>query len=532
MKHLRKATSLIAALLMLLTAVVPAFAVTVPELAVTSNSYVKWDRIVPEEIREMDVGDELQLYAIIKYGNEMGMTPEENGWFVESVLSDGVIWESADESVATVDAGGKVTGTGAGRTTVTASLDRSVYGENSFSLPWPPERYEASFGITVNVDGVPFSDVKHDAYYADAVAWAVANNITNGTNDTTFSPDDPCTRGQVVTFLWRAIGEPEPTAAFNRFSDVKEDDYFYKAVLWAIDGSITMGTSDYTFSPDAPCTRAEIVTFLYRYAKGSAAEAANPFTDVAAADYFYAPVMWAVANNITKGTSNTTFSPNDTCTRGQVVTFLYRAEFENSGKRGKNSGESQKNDIESLFVLNGEEYGRLIASSESAEDAVRVCTRHFTDTRYEGYYNTVTDCSVIYESDILYGLNVKWEVGEGEYEENVISIKKNVADITVNNVVYGDKDSFRILTDSKEQIEKVLLYLFKYKTRPSLTLSNRSVNGYEFTENDSEYVLTADTMMIVYGDWGLEDEYYYYNVTLKLDKTTRYVEYQKQEISQ
>ncbi len=205
---------------------------------------------------------------------------------------------------------------------------------------------------------------------------------------------------------------------------------------------------------------------------------------------------------------------------------------ENTGKRGNNSEKSQKIDIESLFNLNGEEYGRLIASSESAEDAVRVCTRHFTDTRYEGYYNTVTDCSVIYESDILYGLNVKWKVGEGKYEENVISIKKNVADITVNNVVYGDKDSFRILTDSKEQIEKALLYLFEYKTRPSLILSNPSVNGYEFTENDSEYVLTADTMTIVYGDWGLEDKYYYYNVTLTLDKTTRFVEYQKQEISQ
>ena len=171
---------------------------------------------------------------------------------------------------------------------------------------------------------IMFIDVPDDAYFKAPVDWAVSKGITKGTGESTFSPEDPCTRGQVVTFLWRAAGEPEPTAAFNRFSDVKEDDYFYKAVLWAIDGSITMGTSDYTFSPDAPCTRAEIVTFLYRYAKGSAAEAANPFTDVASADYFYAPVMWAVANKITTGTSNTTFSPNDTCTRAQVVTFLYR----------------------------------------------------------------------------------------------------------------------------------------------------------------------------------------------------------------
>ena len=171
---------------------------------------------------------------------------------------------------------------------------------------------------------IEFSDVPADAYFAAPVNWAVSKNITQGTGGGKFSPEDPCTRGQVVTFLWRAAGEPEPTAAFNRFSDVKEDDYFYKAVLWAIDGSITMGTSDYTFSPDAPCTRAEIVTFLYRFAKGTASSATNPFGDVKADDYFYAPVMWAVGNDITKGTSDTTFGPNETCTRAQVVTFLYR----------------------------------------------------------------------------------------------------------------------------------------------------------------------------------------------------------------
>ena len=171
----------------------------------------------------------------------------------------------------------------------------------------------------------PFLDVPDDAYYFDPVMWAVKNGVTDGTSAITFSPNDPCTRAHAVTFLWRAYGSPEPTATENPFSDVSTDNYFYKAVLWAVEQGITLGTSETTFSPNAPCTRAQIVTFLYRASKAASSGAgANPFTDVSADSYYYEAVLWAAGAGITAGTSETTFSPNDPCTRGQIVTFLYR----------------------------------------------------------------------------------------------------------------------------------------------------------------------------------------------------------------
>ncbi|MBR6915584.1 MAG: leucine-rich repeat protein, partial [Clostridia bacterium] len=172
---------------------------------------------------------------------------------------------------------------------------------------------------------VEFKDVKEDAYYAEPVAWAVAKNITAGTSATTFSPDEGCTRGQVVTFLWRAAGQPEPSGAKNPFKDVKESDYFYKAVLWAVENEVTAGTRANTFSPGDVCTRGQIVTFLWRAnGKPTPTETKNPFKDVKTTDYFYNAVLWAVEKGITLGTDATHFSPGDTCTRGQVVTFLYR----------------------------------------------------------------------------------------------------------------------------------------------------------------------------------------------------------------
>ncbi len=173
---------------------------------------------------------------------------------------------------------------------------------------------------------VSFTDVPAGEYYAEAVNWAVAKGVTTGTSDTTFSPNDPCTRGQVVTFLWRAAGKPTPKSSTNPFKDVIAGQYYYDAVLWAVEEGITKGTSDTTFGPEETCTRGQIVTFLFRYAKGSDSGASNPFKDVKEADYFYSPVMWAVANGVTKGTSDTTFGPNETCTRGQVVTFLHRSQ--------------------------------------------------------------------------------------------------------------------------------------------------------------------------------------------------------------
>ncbi len=170
----------------------------------------------------------------------------------------------------------------------------------------------------------PFTDVNQGAYYYDAVLWAVGSGVTQGTSAATFSPEQTCTRGQVVTFLWRAAGEPEPTSTANPFRDVAKDAYYFKAVLWAVENGITQGTGKDTFSPNDPCTRGQVVTFLHRANGTPKVTAKNPFTDVAKGAYYYDAVLWAVENGITQGTSATTFSPNQTCTRGQIVTFLYR----------------------------------------------------------------------------------------------------------------------------------------------------------------------------------------------------------------
>ena len=169
-----------------------------------------------------------------------------------------------------------------------------------------------------------FVDVATGSYYEDAVDWAVENGITKGTDDTHFSPDGICTRAQAVTFLWRAAGSPEPETRTMPFTDVPVGSYYYDAVLWAVENGITKGTSDTTFSPNMTCTRAQIVTFLWRSEKSPAAGTANPFADVKSTAYYADAVLWAVKEDITKGTTNTTFSPNADCTRAQIVTFLWR----------------------------------------------------------------------------------------------------------------------------------------------------------------------------------------------------------------
>ena len=169
-----------------------------------------------------------------------------------------------------------------------------------------------------------FVDVATGSYYEDAVDWAVENGITKGTDDTHFSPDGICTRAQAVTFLWRAAGSPEPETRAMPFNDVPVGSYYYDAVLWAVENGITKGTSDTTFSPNMTCSRAQIVTFLWRSEKSPAAGTANPFADVKSTAYYADAVLWAVKENITKGTTSTTFSPNADCTRAQIVTFLWR----------------------------------------------------------------------------------------------------------------------------------------------------------------------------------------------------------------
>ena len=169
-----------------------------------------------------------------------------------------------------------------------------------------------------------FVDVATGSYYEDAVDWAVENGITQGTDDTHFAPDGICTRAQAVAFLWRAAGSPKLKTRTMPFTDVPAGSYYYDAVLWAVENGITEGTSDTTFSPNMTCTRAQIVAFLWRSEKSPAAGTANPFADVKSTAYYADAVLWAVKENITRGTTNTTFSPNADCTRSQIVTFLWR----------------------------------------------------------------------------------------------------------------------------------------------------------------------------------------------------------------
>ena len=192
--------------------------------------------------------------------------------------------------------------------------------------------YEPCDGV--NCPGKAFADMPAKGNWAhDPIDWAVSNEITNGTSASTFSPEEGCTRAQVVTFLWRAAGQPASASSTNPFTDVKPGAYYYRAVLWAVEKGITNGTSDKTFSPDETCTRAQIVTFLWRN-EGQPAPTStdNPFADVRTSAYFGSAVLWAVEKGITNGTSATTFAPEDTCTRAQVVTFLYRNVLKESSR--------------------------------------------------------------------------------------------------------------------------------------------------------------------------------------------------------
>ncbi len=172
-----------------------------------------------------------------------------------------------------------------------------------------------------------FDDVVSTDYYADPVVWAVGNGITNGVAPRQFNPKGACTRGHIVTFLWRACGSPEPETAASSFSDVQDtNQYYYKAVLWASENGITSGTGDGKFSPNKTCTRDQAVTFLWRSQGEPEAAPSSAFTDVKAGSFYEDAVNWAVANGVTSGTGSGKFSPGKTCTRGDIVTFLYRAE--------------------------------------------------------------------------------------------------------------------------------------------------------------------------------------------------------------
>ena len=202
------------------------------------------------------------------------------------------------------------------------SLSDKGNGKYTFTMPSGKVSVDAAFS---KIETVSFRDVEQSDYYYDAVQWAVEKGITEGTSADTFSPGASCTRAQMVTFLWRAAGSPAPKSTTNPFRDVRSTDYYYDAVLWAVENGITSGTSADTFAPNATVTRGQTVTFLYR-AAGSPAVGGNAgFSDVNANDYYNSAVAWAAENNITGGTGNGKFSPKADCTRGQIVTLLYRA---------------------------------------------------------------------------------------------------------------------------------------------------------------------------------------------------------------
>ncbi len=197
-------------------------------------------------------------------------------------------------------------------------------GDGKYSFTMPDGKVEVKAVFAKEVKTSPFGDVSTDAYYYKAVQWAQEKGITDGISSDLFGPKQPCTRSQIVTFLWRAAGSPEPKGTAAGMTDVVPGSYYAKAVAWAVENGITTGTAEGTFSPDATCTRAQAVTFLAR-AQNAKATGKTAFSDVPANSYFADAVAWAQANGVTTGTSETTFSPDNDCTRAQIVTFLYRA---------------------------------------------------------------------------------------------------------------------------------------------------------------------------------------------------------------
>ena len=194
-------------------------------------------------------------------------------------------------------------------------------GKYTFTMPGGKVEVKATFVKAGETS--PFVDVPADSYYFDAVKWAQKLGITNGKTDALFGSSDPCTRGQIVTFLWRAAGSPAPKGPAKVPADVLPGSYCYDAVAWAIENGVTNGFADGTFGVNNTCTRGQSVTFLYR-ALGTAPTTVNGFTDVAAGDFYAEAVAWAVENGVTNGTTDSTFSPSNGCTRAQIVTFLFR----------------------------------------------------------------------------------------------------------------------------------------------------------------------------------------------------------------
>ena len=255
--------------------------------------------------------------------------------YVYEYLSDeGVPNLTSRDCTISYDSAGRVSRVETSGMTYTYSYDQAgnntkiaVYnrleGESAYDLLFT---YEPIGGSPEPQPVTAFTDVPSDAYYADAVAWAVEKGVTTGTGDGKFSPGATCTRAQVVTFLWRAMGEPEAMNGADLFTDVDPNAYYFDAVLWALDNGVTIGAGDGKFYPNDPCNRGQVVTFLWRaLGKPAVKGDVQQFLDVSAGSYCAQAVQWALDKGVTTGTGNGRFSPNATCTRAQVVTFLYRA---------------------------------------------------------------------------------------------------------------------------------------------------------------------------------------------------------------
>lgn len=254
---------------------------------------------------------------------EMGYSGDKVCTICNEVVEKGLPISMKDHTWSAWETTKPATVSSEGEETRTCSVCNKSEYRKTGKLP-TPEKCDGG----VSCPSIILSDVdrSENSWYHEAVDWAYTNGITKGTSDTLFSPDATCTRAQVVTFLWRAQGSPTPNSSENPFNDVKQSDYYYMAVLWANENRITNGTSEDTFSPNNPCTRAQVVTFLWRTESSPKLSAPNPFNDVAVGSYYSDAVLWAVNHTpqITKGTSDTLFSPESPCTRSQVVTFLFR----------------------------------------------------------------------------------------------------------------------------------------------------------------------------------------------------------------